>query len=126
MIDIISNFMNVKDWNPDPSFILSLKTSCLLPLIENTFRTGSLLDMFKHADLYHSYIKLIQILTQNSHFTSLLIEIGPHFIPNQLEPICELIQKLNDLASIYTSCINNQTQEDEKNEMKNMELIEFL
>jgi hypothetical protein len=81
----------VKDWQPDISFASTLNSSCLLPLIENAFRTGSLLDMFKHYELYHSYILLIKVFAEKGNLINLLTELGPHFLPVQLEPIHELV-----------------------------------
>ncbi len=50
---------SVKKWVP-PKFILkTLYSSALLPLLEAAFRSGSLLDIGKEAELYFSYLSII-------------------------------------------------------------------
>jgi hypothetical protein len=55
LIDILSNFFNASDFKPTEKLVTILLNSCLLPLLENAFRSGSLLEMSQEADLYFSY-----------------------------------------------------------------------
>ena len=90
--------------------------SCLLPLVENAFRTGSLLDMVKFHKLYISYLRLVRVFSKNRSLSLCLLDIDPKYKPKQIEPIYKLLNKLNDLANIYNSCLqtqnNNETEKD--------------
>lgn len=109
LIDILSNFFRTKDWTPSPDIIENILQSCLLPLIENAFRTGSLLDMVKFSKLYISYLRLVRVFAKNRSLMFTLIEIDQKYKPKQIEPIYRLLDKLNDLANIYNSCLQSQT-----------------
>lgn len=109
LIDILANFFRTKDWNPSNDFIEGIFKSCLLPLVENAFRTGSLLDMVKFHKLYISYLRLVRVFGKNRALAHTLIDIGPKYRPKQIEPIFKLLEKLNDLANIYSSCLQSQT-----------------
>jgi len=112
LIEILSNFFRTKDWNP-PSYIIdNILESCLLPLIENAFRTGSLLDMVKFNKLYISYVRLVRVFSKNKSMAFTLLEIKSNYKPKQIEPIHKLLSKLNDLANIYNSCLQSQTSSD--------------
>ena len=66
MLEIIRNFLDTKDWSPPKKVLHSICESALLPLLEAAFRSGSLLDMGKEADLYFSYLsKLLQFSLSN-------------------------------------------------------------
>jgi hypothetical protein len=41
----------------------------------------------------------------------LLQTIGDEYEPRQIDSICELIQKIDELATIFLSCINEETKE---------------
>jgi len=81
MVEIIIQYMQSDDWVPDQTFSTQIQESCLLPLIENAFRTGSLLDMFKHYDLYKSYIMLVREFSQRKELAHLLMEIEKAYEP---------------------------------------------
>mmetsp|Transcript_41235 Transcript_41235/g.47493 ORF Transcript_41235/g.47493 Transcript_41235/m.47493 type:complete len:828 (+) Transcript_41235:1411-3894(+) len=112
LIDILSSFFRTKNWTPTEDIVNSILQSCLLPLIENAFRTGSLLDMMSFSKLYISYLKLVRVFSKNKILSFTLIEIDPRLKPKQLEPIYKLIEKLNDLVSIYNSCLQSQADND--------------
>lgn len=51
MIEIICNFIQVKNWNPPKQIVHEICCSALLPLLEASFRSASLLDMTKELSL---------------------------------------------------------------------------
>ena len=116
LIDILSNFFRTKDWHASKEVTESIMVSCLLPLVENAFRTGSLLDMVKFHKLYTSYLRLVRVFSKNRLLSQCLLDINPKYKPKQIEPIYKLLNKLNDLANIYSSCLqtqnNNETEKD--------------
>ena len=116
LIDILSNFFRTKDWHASKEVAESIMVSCLLPLVENAFRTGSLLDMVKFHKLYISYLRLVRVFSKNRSLSQCLLDIDPKYKPKQIEPIYKLLNKLNDLANIYSSCLqtqnNNETERD--------------
>ena len=125
MIEILTNFFDC-DWEPNEEYVKKLCESCLLPLIENSFRTGSLLDIFKHYELYKSYVQLVWVLCKSSSLSILLIELDPHYRPQQIDPIHHLLKKLNELADIYVNCLSSQKPEDREKDKKNYEFIKLL
>jgi hypothetical protein len=116
LIDILSNFFRTKDWIPTSSIASEILESCLLPLVENAFRTGSLLDMVKYHKLYISYLRLARVFAKNKALSITLIDIDQKYKPKQIEPIYKLLAKLNDLANIYSSCLNSQVNNESEKE----------
>ena len=82
--------------------------SALLPLLENAFRNGSWIDMVKEAPLYHSYLALTRAIAGQTLLARCLAEIDKKYKPVQNQPIYLLLSKLNDLAQIFLSCLNQQ------------------
>ena len=56
VIEILHNFINIKDWSPPKEILHNLCESALLPLLESAFRSASLLDMAKEVDLNQAYL----------------------------------------------------------------------
>jgi len=108
LIEILSNFFRTKDWEPQKSIVEGMLVSCLLPLIENAFRTGSLLDMVKYNKLYISYLRLVRVFARSKVLHPLLFDIDAKYKPKQIEPINKLLSKLNDLANIYNNCLRSK------------------
>lgn len=77
-------------------------------MLENAFRNGSWLDMVKEAPLYHSYLALTRAISGQTQLASCLAEIDKKYKPVQTTPIYQLLNKLNDLATIFLSCLNQQ------------------
>lgn len=86
--------------------------SALLPVLENAFRSGSILEMAKEAELYNSYLDFITIICENDELTCLLMEIGKEYEPNQLEPVYRLLDKLTGLAEIFLKALSSESKED--------------
>ena len=68
LVDILSSFFYTKEWSPKKQLQELIYTSCLLPLLENALRSGSLLEMTKDFTLYISYFgNILFILFHRSH-----------------------------------------------------------
>ena len=115
MLNIIANFIKCEEWEPDEVFLMSIYESCLLPLLENALRSGSLLDMAKESDLFFSYLLFITNVATNPKLREILIEIDPHYIPPQREPIWQLLGNLNDLSKIFLNCLTKEDDIKEEN-----------
>lgn len=60
-----------------------IKASCLLPLIESAFRSGSLLDISKDVDLFVEYLGIVKGLARNPATVDCLLEIDRKYKPEQ-------------------------------------------
>lgn len=107
LIDICANFFTSSDWKPGTEVRDIILESSMLPLIEAAFRNGSWLDMSKEAPLYHSYMALARGLASQESLLPCLVEIDKRYKPVQTEPIFKLMDKLNDLAKIFLSCLQS-------------------
>lgn len=58
-----------------------LLESPLLPLLENTFRGCTMIDMTKHPDLNHSYFQLMRTIASHKTLLPSLIEIDTQYKP---------------------------------------------
>lgn len=50
--------------------------SALLPVLENAFRSGSILEMSKETELFTAYLDFTLAMAANSELTALLMDIG--------------------------------------------------
>ena len=55
-IEILTNFLDSKDWQPSKKLVHEICESSLLPLLESALRSASLLEMAKEASLNQSYL----------------------------------------------------------------------
>ena len=55
-IEILTNFLDTKDWQPSNKLVRDICESSLLPLLEAALRSASLLEMAKEASLNQSYL----------------------------------------------------------------------
>jgi hypothetical protein len=123
LLAILETFLDFKDWKPPQKLLEILNTSALLPLLEAAFRSGSLLDMSKEAELYTTYlsrryliklylysisfkIDIVRVLSKHRSLIPCLLDLDPHYQPKQSESIFTLLTSLKDLAQIFLSCIN--------------------
>ena len=88
--------------------------SALLPVLENAFRSGSILEMAKESELFNSYLDFIKIVCENDELTILLMDIGKEYEPNQLEPVYKLLDKLTGLANIFLTAISTESKDESK------------
>lgn len=61
--------------------------SALLPLIESSLRSGSLLEMSKDKDLVFTYLSLLKVMSKNSCLVPCLLPVDPRYVPKQTESI---------------------------------------
>jgi len=66
MIEILHNFINVKEWHPSKKILNEICESALLPLLEAAFRSASLLEMAKEAELNQSYLSNFFLSTSSN------------------------------------------------------------
>ena len=65
----------------------TLYESALLPLLEAAFRSGSLLEMTKEADLYQGFMKLVMALSKHRILAPIFLELPRNYIPQQAESL---------------------------------------
>ena len=118
IIKLLSNFFKSKHLKLNGSFLKILLESCLLPVIESAFRSGSLLELVKEDFLYFSYLEIVQILSENKNLIPLILEIGNDYKPVQNESIFKLLGSLNEIAKIFTACVKNNKSVDKSPEEK--------
>jgi hypothetical protein len=70
--------------------------------LEAAFRSGSLLDMGKEADLYRAYLKLTRVLSSHETLVPCLINLDYRYVPIQVASVQQLLTKIKDLALIFT------------------------
>jgi len=114
MIDILASFISAKDWKPSKDLLGMFAESPLLMLVENAFRSGSLLEMSKESSIYSSYFDLVKAFASQKKLVPLLLELDPHYKPGQIEPIYVLMKKLDTLSNIFFTCLNKDITEESK------------
>ena len=86
--------------------------SAFLPNLESALRSGSLLEMIKEFELNMSYLKFIEELALNQvSLLPLLQEIGEDYSPRQIESVGSLLSKIDELATIFLSCMSDDNNE---------------
>ena len=120
LIDILSNFFWTKDWTPPQTVVDSILRSVLLPLIENAFRAGSLLDIVKFDKLYISYLRIVRVFSKVKSLSATLIEIDPRLKPQQTEPIYKLLEKMRWINKIYTTCLQTTPSMESERESEHL------
>lgn len=86
-MEILEKFLDFADWDPPQILLDCLLESCLLPLIETAFRSGSMIQMSKQIDLVSLYLKLVRILASNPKTIHILGELDDHYEPKQLNSV---------------------------------------
>lgn len=108
LVDIVCNFFNSSKWVADKKARRIIILSPLLPLLESAFRNGSWLDMAKEAPVYQSYLALTRSLSTQDALLPCLVALKKKYKPNQTTAIHVLLGKLNELASIFIQCLDQQ------------------
>jgi len=80
-VDIIYDFLNCKNFTPGEEVKEIILQSALLPSLECSFRSGSLLEMGKECDLFFSYLKLINAISQHQALLPCLLPLGRQYEP---------------------------------------------
>ena len=117
LIKIVSNFISCEKWEPDDQFVRKLCESALLPLIETSLSSGSLLEMAKESDLILSYLDLLDKFRENPKLATLLVELDPHYSPPQREPLYKVLKNLNELSGIFVKCMEKEVEINPENEV---------
>lgn len=81
LVDIVTSFFDTKEWKAGQEVVDQILSSALLPLLENSFRNGSWLDMAKEDDLYHSLLALTRAIASQKELAACLIEIDANWKP---------------------------------------------
>lgn len=114
---MITQVLRTTEWQADTEVKDMFLESAFLPSLEAALRSGSLLEMVTQYDLVMSYLQFIQELANNQpSLLPLLQAIGDQYYPRQLDSVCSLIQKIEELASVFLGLINEETKEGEKKE----------
>lgn len=85
-------------------------SSALLPLVESSLRSGSLLEMSKDKDLVFTYLSLIKVMAKNSSLVPLLLPLDPRYLPKQTDSILSLTGSLRETAKIFLNCMVGKTE----------------
>lgn len=109
IVNILKHMIKSKDWQAPPEIKTMLLESALLPTLEAAFRSGSLLDMAKEYDLNMAYLGFVQEISTHAGLIGLVMDIGEEYEPRQKEPVHKLLTKLNDLATIFLSCLSEDS-----------------
>lgn len=89
-------------------------SSALLPLVESSLRSGSLLEMSKDKDLVFTYLSLIRVMAKNSSLVPLLLPLDPRYLPKQTDSILSLTLTLRGTANIFLNCMVRKNEPKEK------------
>jgi len=109
-ITVIMNILtaaitNVNDWDGLEKLKQDILESALMPSIEATYRSGSLLEMSKELECVFSYLDFTDALIDCPALFELLLEIDPKFKPSQRDPVYKLIKHLTGLSETLLKCL---------------------
>jgi hypothetical protein len=107
-----------KDWQAPLEIKNMLLESALLPTLEAAFRSGSLLEMAKEFELNMAYLAFVEEIVGHPSLIDLVFDIGAEYEPRQKEPIYMLLGKLNDLGTIFLSCLPDESKTSMDEEQK--------
>ena len=57
-----------------------------------------------------SYLGFVQEIANHPTLIALVLDIGDDYEPRQKEPVYKLLNKLNDLGSIFLNCLNEESK----------------
>lgn len=103
---IIENFLDVKSTWKIPDILLeNIYESALLPFVEDGLRAGTLLEISKHPEKFKAIFNIIRVLTRHEQLIPVLLPIDQKYQPRQIESIESLLKSLENIASIFLSCL---------------------
>lgn len=111
-------------WQVRDSFYNTICESCLLPLLESSFKSSSLHEMAKENDLYTEYCKMIQIMSKHEHLRSLLERIPSTYKPVQTESILQILVSQEENTKLFRSFQHDESQDQE--DLKSIQLAENI
>lgn len=111
LVDICTNFLDTDQWQATEEICDLLLQTSIVPLLESAYRCASFLEISKQHELYNSYLSLTQAICKQEHLLPLLIDIKKCYVPVQTAPICQLLEKVNELGKIFLTCLK-ETDDD--------------
>ena len=127
IVNILKNMIRSKDWEAPPEIKDLLLESALLPTLEAAFRSGSLLDMAKEFELNMAYLEFVQEIANHPSLIDLVLDIGEEYQPRQTGPVHQLLSKLNDLSTIFLSCLTEESKSSlDEEQTKPRDLAEMI
>ncbi len=102
------------DWSPPAEMQRTLCESVVFPMMENSLRGGSLLDISKDIDLFIGYLRLAKVLARVKGLSACLRPLDRHYQPAQTESIFELLKKLNDVSNVFMNCMEQSKKGSEE------------
>ena len=63
------------------SFFNTICESCLLPLLESSFKSSSMHEMAKEYEIYEEYCRMIQVISKKKYLKELLRSIPSTYKP---------------------------------------------
>lgn len=81
IVVILNKILNNNELCEKYGFWDVLIESALIPMLENAFRSGSILELSKEYELYTSYLDFTQVLCKTDYFLPLLMPIGSQYEP---------------------------------------------
>jgi hypothetical protein len=96
-------------------------------MLENAFRSGSILELSKEFALYSSYLQFVSVICDNEYLVPILLPIGDLYEPKQIDPVFKLLAGLNDLAKIFLQAIDKDKGDEESEKPKTLarEIVEI-
>ena len=116
LVEIIANFISCERLELDDTFIKNICESSLLPMLEANMEANSLLEMAKEYELASSYLRLFEKFCQREKLVGLLMELDPHYVPKQREPLYKTLSNLNNLSEIFLKCLEKESDIKPKDE----------
>lgn len=83
LLNILEKFLDNKDFELPDEIINDTFESALLPIIENSLRGGSLLEISKYAELIQGELNFIQILARTKKLIPTLMSVPKIYEPRQ-------------------------------------------
>lgn len=111
LLRILEKFLDYKDFELPEEILSQTYESALLPIIENSLRGGSLLEISKYADLIQGELSFIQILARSKKLIPTLMPIPKYYEPRQPESLHSLLKTLANTSKIFLSCLTGSASE---------------
>lgn len=83
ILAILENFLNVSNWKVPKEIVGEFMESCLLPLIENTLRAGTLLEISKDSKRVMAVLNLLVKMSKHNELIPCLHKISHKYQPSQ-------------------------------------------
>ena len=113
VLAIVGNFIKSKELTKSHDVAGIIIESALLPLLENAFRSSSLLEMAKQHTLYKAYLDVVTTFAADLNLVTCLLPVNDYFFeesldPPQREPLHQLLEQHGETAGIFLSALENE------------------